>query len=60
MPVSEAKRRAIEKWQKEKTDEIKVRVPKGQKERLRAHAIQKGESVNGLLQRLINRELGEE
>ncbi len=60
MPVSDAKRRAIEKWQKEKTDEIKVRVPKGQKERLRAHATQKGESVNGLIQRLINSELGEE
>ncbi|WP_409966955.1 hypothetical protein RFF05_09955 [Bengtsoniella intestinalis] len=60
MPISDARRRANEKWQKEKTDEIKVRVPKGQKERLRAQATKKGESLNGLFQRLINQELEEE
>lgn len=60
MPVSEAKRRAIEKWQTEKTDEIRIRVPKGQKDRLRTQAAQKGESLTALIQRLINQELGED
>lgn len=35
MATTEAQRKAIKKWQ-EKTDEIRFRVPKGDKERLTA------------------------
>lgn len=35
-------------------DEIKVRVPKGQKEAIQAHAETHGESVNGFINRAID------
>lgn len=35
-------------------DEIKVRVPKGEKEKIKAHADQCGESVNGFIHRAID------
>ena len=38
----------------EKLDEIKVRVPKGEKDKIREHAEANGESVNGFIQRAIN------
>jgi uncharacterized protein (DUF1778 family) len=34
-------------------DEVKLRVPKGQKDLIREHAEAMGESVNGFLQRAI-------
>lgn len=36
-----------------KLDEIKVRVPKGEKDLIREHAESMGESVNGFIQRAI-------
>ena len=39
-------------------DELKVRVPKGQKEAIKAHAETKGESVNGYINRLIDEDMG--
>ena len=50
MATTEAQRKAIKKWQ-EKTDEIRFRVPKGDKERLTAHAAQLGESLTAFLNR---------
>lgn len=50
MATTEAQRKAIKKWQ-EKTDEIRFRVPKGDKERLTAHAAQFGESLTAFLNR---------
>lgn len=35
-------------------DEIKVRVPKGHKEEIQAHAESQGESVNGFVGRAID------
>ena len=34
-------------------DDIRVRVPKGQKERIQAYAESRGETVNGFINRLI-------
>ena len=45
MPVSEAKKRAIAKYQKEKTDDIRIRTPKGTKDRWRAVAEKEGLSL---------------
>ena len=53
MPVSEARRRANDKWLKEKVEEIKFRVPKGEKEIIQAHAAKQSESVNAFLNRAV-------
>lgn len=36
-----------------KLDEIKIRLPKGEKEKIKAHAESRGESVNGFIARAI-------
>lgn len=54
MPASKAQQRAVSKYMKENYDEIKVRVEKGQKEFIRAHAEARGESVNGFINRAID------
>lgn len=50
--VSPAQRKATDKYL-EKFDELRVRVPKGTKEAIKAHAAARGESVNGFLSRAI-------
>ena len=44
---------AIKKWSTEKVDEIKIRVPKGQKAEIQAFAKAHGETVNAFVNRLI-------
>ena len=41
-------------------DDIRLRVPKGQKERIQAFAEANGESLNGFLNRLIAEAMGED
>lgn len=53
MPVSESKRRAIDKWNREKVDSLHLRVKKGLREVLQAHAEKQGESVNAFINRAI-------
>ena len=53
MTVTEAQKKAIKKYQTEKTDEMKIRVPKGQKEVIKEYAASRGESVNAFVYRLI-------
>lgn len=50
--VSAAQRKATEKYL-EKFDEMRVRVPKGQKDIAKAHAESKGESLNAFISRAI-------
>ena len=50
--VSEAQRRATNKYL-EKFDEMRVRVPAGQKEITKAHAEAQGESLNAFINRAI-------
>lgn len=56
--ISEARHRANEKWNAKAYDEIKVRVPKGDKEKIQAFAQEKGETVNGFINRLIMEAMG--
>ena len=58
MAISEARHRANEKWNAKAYDEIKVRVPKGDKEKIQAYAQSRGETVNGLINRLIADAMG--
>ena len=53
MAATEAQKRAVAKWQKEKVEEIKFRVPKGRKIDIQEHAAQCGESVNAFLTRAV-------
>lgn len=53
MPASKAQQRAVSKYMKENYDEIKVRVEKGQKDVIKAHAEAHSESVNGFINRAI-------
>jgi len=54
MAYSESQKRAIEKWQKEKVDDIRVRVPKGQRDIIKAHAAKHNETINAFVNRAIN------
>lgn len=54
MPASKAQQKAVRKYMKENYDEIKVCVPKGHKETIKAHAAAGGESVNGFIKRAID------
>lgn len=60
MPVSEAQRRATDKYIAEKLDEIKLRVPKGKKDIIKAHAESMGESVNSFINRAVDEALERE
>ena len=51
MSTSESMKRASKKYIAEKLDEIKFRVPKGMRARIKEHANRQGESVNGFLLR---------
>jgi len=54
IPASKAQQKAVSKYMKENYDEIKVRVDKGRKAEIKAHADSRGESVNGFINRAID------
>lgn len=56
-PASKAQQRAVSKYMKENYDEIKVRVEKGQKEIIKAHAESQGKSVNGFINEAIEEKM---
>lgn len=41
-----AQKKAAEKYLKNKVEEVRLRVPKGEREEIREHAAQAGQSVN--------------
>ena len=53
-PASKAQQKAVSKYMKENYDEIKVRVTKGKKEKIKDHADTKGESVNAFMNRAVD------
>lgn len=58
MAVSDAQRRAANKYISEKLEEIKFRVPKGKKDIIKAHAESRGESVNSFINRAVDEAIG--
>lgn len=56
MPISEARKKATQKYI-DKLDDIKIRVPKGQRDKIKAHAESKGMSLNGYINELIRRDM---
>lgn len=51
---SQAQNKATQKYVKNHYDEIKLRVPKGKKEQIKAFAENKGESLNGFINRAVD------
>ena len=54
LPVSEAQKKATAKFEKQKYDKVLIRLEKGNKDRIKTHAEQRGESLNGFIKRAID------
>ena len=54
MPASKAQQRAVSKYMKENYDVYQIRMPKGRKAEIKAHADAQGESLNGFITRAID------
>ena len=57
MPISEAQKRATMKYMKNNYDRIELKVDKGKKVKLQAHAEHQGESLNGFVNRAIDNQV---
>lgn len=55
MPASKAQQKAVAKYMKENYDVYQVRMPKGKKATIQAHAEQHGESLNAFINRAIDK-----
>lgn len=53
MAVTKAQQKAVSKYMKENYDVYQIRMPKGKKDIIKAHAESRGESVNGFINRAI-------
>ena len=51
---TDAQKRAAEKYLKESVEDIRIRVPKGKKAAVKAHADKQGESMNAFVVRAID------
>lgn len=54
MAVPKANQRAVNKYVKNNYDRINVTMPKGRKDKIKAHAEGRGESVNAFINRAID------
>ena len=54
---TDAKRKANKKYEEDKTESIRFRVPKGKREKIQQCAEENGESVNAMLNRLVDKEI---
>ncbi len=57
MAYSKAQKEAVKKYNEKSYDEIKLRVKKGNKEIIQKHAKSKNETVNRMLNRLLENEI---
>ncbi len=58
MAYTKATMRAVDKYVKANYDRIEIKVPKGCKQAVEAHAERQGESVNGLINTLLRADMG--
>ena len=54
---TDARRRANERYNAKAYDEIKIRVYKGEKEKIKLYAQEHGESLNGFIKRTLYDEM---
>ena len=57
MAYSEAQKKAVKKYNEKSYDEIKLRVKKGNKEIIQKQKKKKNETVNGMINRLLESEI---
>ena len=57
MPVTKAQQRAVGKYEKENYDKVLLRLPQGNREKIKAHAQQKGMSLNAYIVDLIEKDM---
>lgn len=57
MPYSEAQKKAVKKYNEKSYDEIKLRVKKGNKEIIQKYAESNNETVNRMINRLLESEI---
>lgn len=60
MPASKAQQKAVKKYMQANYDEIKVRVPKGKRDVIQAHAQQQGQSTNAYITQAIDERMERE
>ena len=53
MPATKAEQAAVNRYRKKAYDTIQITVPKGQRDIIKAHAEQHGESLSALIKRAI-------
>lgn len=57
MPVSEAQKKSAAKWDAKNLDRLSLALPAGSREEIKAHAAQRGESVNAFIGRAIREQI---
>ena len=57
MAISDSQRKAVAKYNAANYDRIELRVDKGRKDIIKAHAEGRGESVNGFISRAIENQM---
>ncbi|MBQ3255908.1 MAG: ABC transporter ATP-binding protein [Oscillospiraceae bacterium] len=60
MAIPKSNQKAVAKYMKNNYDEIKIRVLKGDKEIIKAHADAKNETTNEFIKRAIHETIGRE
>ena len=58
MPASKAQIKATNKYNAANYDSLRIVIPKGRKQAVEAHASDKGQSVNGLVNALLRADMG--
>ena len=57
MPVSNAQKKATQKWESKAYDKVTYRLPKGMKNEIDKHIANSNESANGFVRRAIDEAL---
>ena len=57
MAVSKAQQKAVGKYEKENYDKVLLRLHKGSRDKIKAHAQQKGMSLNAYIVDLIEKDM---
>lgn len=52
--TTKAQQKAVQKYKKNNYDRFELLMPKGNKEKIKAHAAERSESLNGFINRAIN------
>lgn len=60
MPASKAQQKAVNKYMSANYDRINLTVPKGRRDKIKAYAETRGQSVNGFINEAINEKMKRE